>query len=463
MKKKSTSQSAFFNLRVLTASVFCLLGIAVALFAQGNRSKQSQQSNRPNGAQDAPGTQQPDVVQMVGPVMLTTNLRDLPYIAPKEEFEERVLTRYPHGTGSAQTGAPAGYGISGSKYVQSLLKNIWRPTPTMPGPLLTFDGESAAQACACAPPDSDGDVGPNHYVEAINVAFKVFDKNGNGLTGPITYNSFFAGLPGPCGSSQNDGDPFVFYDHLADRWVITDFAFPSFPGTTFYQCIAVSQTSSPVSGGWFLYALQVDPANPTFLGDYPKFGFWVSGGSPDQNAYFLMMNLFSNFTTFNGVRAYALDRASMLAGGPANAIGFTLSAADVGASYSFVAATFRTGDPPPAGRNEMVLAVDSPASNPTTLTQVHARFFHVDFATPSNSVFGVGPTHQPNAEITVDPFVEAWTNTAGFTLVPQQGTTQHLDTLGDKIMTPVVYQNRNGTESLWADQTNILNFPSGPT
>ena len=30
-------------------------------------------------------------------------------------------------------------------------------------------------------------------------------------------------------------------------------------------------------------------------------------------------------------------------------------------------------------------------------------------------------------------------------------------------MTPVVYQNRGGTESLWADQTNILNFPSGPT
>jgi hypothetical protein len=30
-------------------------------------------------------------------------------------------------------------------------------------------------------------------------------------------------------------------------------------------------------------------------------------------------------------------------------------------------------------------------------------------------------------------------------------------------MTPVVYQNRNGTESLWADQTTILNYPNGPT
>ena len=30
-------------------------------------------------------------------------------------------------------------------------------------------------------------------------------------------------------------------------------------------------------------------------------------------------------------------------------------------------------------------------------------------------------------------------------------------------MTPVVYQNRGGTESLWADQTVMLNFPNGPT
>jgi len=118
--------------------------------------------------------------------------------------------------------------------------------------------------------------------------FKVFDKNGNTLAGPTTYNSLFGPLTGtPCGASQNDGDPYALYDPLADRWVISDFAFPSFPGSSFYQCIAVSQTSDPVSGGWFLYALQVDPANPTFLGDYPKFGFWNSGGSPAQNAYFL--------------------------------------------------------------------------------------------------------------------------------------------------------------------------------
>src|SRR6266545_6678649 len=183
--RRSFNEGGFFNLRVLTASVFCLLGIAVALFAQGNRTKQSQRTSR-SGAQDAPGTQTPDVVQMVGPVMLTTNLRDLPYISHPIETEEQPLTRYPH----PKTGAPPPAAPS-SPFVQRLLKSIFRPAPTMPGPLLTFDGINEAEGqCSCVPPDSDGDVGPNHYVEAVNVAFRVFDKNGTPLTPPTTYNSF---------------------------------------------------------------------------------------------------------------------------------------------------------------------------------------------------------------------------------------------------------------------------------
>ena len=41
----------------------------------------------------------------------------------------------------------------------------------------------------------------------------------------------------------------------------------------------------------------------------------------------------------------------------------------------------------------MVLAIDSPATGGVPLTQVHARFFHVDFVTPANSTFGLGPNH----------------------------------------------------------------------
>ena len=131
MKKKSTSKSAFFNLRVLIAAVFCLAGIAVALlamgafssaFAQTKGTRASQQPARSNARQDAPGTQRPDVVQMVGPVRLDQDLRNLPYVAPKKEFEEQRLRRYPFPlTGSD---APAGAGLTGLKYVQRLLKNL---------------------------------------------------------------------------------------------------------------------------------------------------------------------------------------------------------------------------------------------------------------------------------------------------------------------------------------------------
>jgi hypothetical protein len=445
MKKSLSSRDAFFNWQVVFGIMLGGIGVFLALLSLAMFSKVSAQAA---GQTQPPTSGSPEIVQMVGPVRLDQDLRNLPYVAPKAEFEERALTRYPHpGTGGAATGASQ----KCPDLTATLLKSIWRPVPTMPPPLLTFEGVGEAQSgCGCEPPDSDGDVGPNHYVEAVNSSFKVFDKSGNTLAGPTTYNTLFAPLTGtPC-SGLNDGDPYVFYDHLADRWVVSDFAFPSFPGNSFYQCIAVSQTSDPVSGGWFLYALQVDPGNPTFLGDYPKFGFW--NNPQPGGAYFLTMNLFAGPTTFNGVRAYALDRASMLSGGPNNAVGFTIPVAGLGDSYSLVAATFRTGDPPPAGRDEFLLAIDSPATGGVTLTQVKGWLYHVDFS-GGGSTLGVGTNHSPNSLITVNGFVDAFTSTAGFTIVPQQGTTSKLDSLGDKIMTPLAYQNLSGTESLWASGT----------
>jgi len=154
-------------------------------------------------------------------------------------------------------------------------------------------------------------------------------------------------------------------------------------------------TSDPVSGGWFLYALQVDP-QPNIPWRLSKFGFWNSGGSPAQNAYFLTMNEFSNNTTFNGVRAYALDRASMLTGGPATRSG-SQSPRPLWAIPMSGRFTFRTGTAPPAGENEFLLAIDSPATGGVTLTTVKGWLFHVDFVTPANSTLGVGANHTPNA------------------------------------------------------------------
>src|SRR4029453_12113312 len=344
-------------------------------------------------------------VHLNGPVKTPTDLRHLPYLPPKEEFDEKILTRYPHGTGAPPRQAAA------PPWLQRLLKGLSRPTPKMPGPLLTFEGGAAAQFCACAPPDSAGDVGPNNYVEAINSAFAVFDKTGNMLLGPVTYNTLFGPLADgtPCAIGQNDGDPFVMYDQLADRWVISDFAFPGLPGSgPFYQCIAVSTSSDP-AGTYNLYSVQHEPSQPTWVGDYPKMALWTE--PQPGGAYNLTVNLFDGPTlSFRGVGVFAFDRQAMINGDPnPTAIAFTVPLAGVGDSYSFVPANFRTGNPPPVGRDEMVLAIDSPATGGVSLTQVHARFFHVDFVTPANSTFGVGANHTPNAEITRAPFIDAFT------------------------------------------------------
>src|SRR5438094_6370888 len=104
MKKKSTSKSAFFNLRVLLASVLCLAGIFVALLGMGAFSSVFAQAkgakNNRSSTQDAPGTQTPEVVQLIGPVILNKDLRDLPYIPPAPQILQQRLI--PHSRPNTQ-------------------------------------------------------------------------------------------------------------------------------------------------------------------------------------------------------------------------------------------------------------------------------------------------------------------------------------------------------------------------
>ncbi|MDQ6765670.1 MAG: dockerin type I domain-containing protein, partial [Verrucomicrobiota bacterium] len=408
------------------------------------------QAQGPKPSEKTPGA--PDVVAMIGPVSQDQDLRNLPYVAPSAETDEVRLMRH----------APSTKPYSGPTDPMQEIRQAAAPA-AMPTPIATYPGISSAQSgCGCLPPDTDGDVGPNHYIQSVNSSIKITDKNGNTLSGPTTYNSFFQPLAtsGTTCGTNNQGDGYVFYDHLADRYVVSDFAFINFPGVAFYQCIGVSKTSDPVAGGWWLYAVQVDSANPTFLGDYPKFALW-----PD--AYYFTVNLFSNGSTFNGVRAFALNRAQMLAGTGApnaQAVAFTIDPTTLGDQYSLVPATFRTGSAPPINRPEYLMSINSPADGSTIENQVFTYRFHVDFATPANSTFGVGANHAPDGIVSVPNFYDAFQGSGTTMIVPQPVTTAKLDTLGDKIMTPLVYQNRGGTESLWASHTinNNLNG-SGPT
>ena len=88
----------------------------------------------------------------------------------------------------------------------------------LPGPLRSFEG--IGNVDRLLPPDTNGDVGPNHYVQFVNISFAVFSKNGDLLFGPVNEATLFAGFGTGC-EQYDSGDPIALYDHLADRWLLS--------------------------------------------------------------------------------------------------------------------------------------------------------------------------------------------------------------------------------------------------
>jgi hypothetical protein len=103
------------------------------------------------------------------------------------------------------------------------------PSAPMPAPSQNFAGIGFNDVCSggqCGsgwPPDTNGDVGPNHYIQAVNQAFGIYSKSGVKLAAFTDNQLWSAAGASPCnGNSQ--GDPIVIYDALADRWILTQFA-----------------------------------------------------------------------------------------------------------------------------------------------------------------------------------------------------------------------------------------------
>src|SRR5262249_50217077 len=152
--------------------VFCVSGVFIALGGAGVYLGSSKAQAQPgSGSETATGNSAngPDVVRLVHPVAMKTNLRELPYIPPTSHILREMLDRDPW----IEIGASP---IEASRFVRlpALITGTLRPVPTMPTPLLTFDGINDDEGGGNPPPDPVGDVGPNHYVQAVNSAFKVF-------------------------------------------------------------------------------------------------------------------------------------------------------------------------------------------------------------------------------------------------------------------------------------------------
>jgi hypothetical protein len=275
-----------------------------------------------------------------------------------------------------------------------------------------------------APPDTTGDLGPNHYVQWVNLRYAIYNvsRDANGISGfslvpgfPKNGNVVWQGFGGRC-ESDNDGDPIVQYDQFADRWVLTQFAVSGQPYT---QCVAVSTGPDP-TGTYYRYSYSFGRE----FNDFPKMGVWSDG-------YYITYNMFRNGRTFSGANICALERDKMLLGQSARQIcRLTTSAA------SFEPADIEGSTLPPAGSANPLLTIGS-----TTLS---AWRYSVDWTAGTSTLTG------PVAVSGAASFSRAC---GGGACIPQPGTSQLLDSLGDRLNYRLSYRNFGTHEAM------VINHP----
>ena len=413
MKTNRTSKSAFLNTRFLFAFSLCSAGAALALLSFAA----------------SPGGHAIKGVSAFKPVVrysllngVSPKLSELPMIkTPTSGFWEAEPVRPihpPHAPPQLPVYDPV---------QQTVMAAV-----AMPSPLLTFEGMNQADGCGnCIPPDPNGAVGPNHYVEMVNSSYSVYTKTGTRLVGPVHINQLWSQLPGRC-QVDNDGDPIVVYDHLADRFVLSQFAVNGGNGP-FAQCIAVSTSPDP-TGSYYVYEFDQDVFN-----DYPHLGVW-----PD--AYFMTTNNFGGTGgTFSGAGVHAFERDKMLHGQPAREVYFDEGLVDT--SFGGMLTSNLDGQPPPLGSPSYFAEVDSQINTPSLgADALRIWKFHVDWSNPASSTFGL--SGQPNSIVPVAMWTPSQCVEAQGTCVPQLASPYQLDVIGDRLMFRLAYRNFGDHEAL---------------
>ena len=301
-----------------------------------------------------------------------------------------------------------------------------------PAPMIGFDGNNSDDNQAVigfrlAPPDTQGAVGLNYYVQWVNLTWSIYDKGtGAEVIGPLPGNSLWQSLPpGSACRDTNNGDPITLYDHAAQRWLMSQFALPG-PN---YTCLAVSQTSDP-TGAWYVWEYNYG----SLMNDYPKFGVWPDG-------YYMTVNEFSGALSATTV----FDRTAMLAGNPSPAAQY-FSIESVQSAFP-QPTNLDGGPPPPAGSpNYNIAFYDDAWGNPADILQICE--LAIDWATPANSTFAcpAGPGDPGYIDLTAAG-LSFDSNLCGYSrnCIPQPGG-QTVDSLSDRLMFPANYRNLMATK-----------------
>lgn len=276
-----------------------------------------------------------------------------------------------------------------------------------------------------APPDTNGAVGKDQYVQYVNESIAVFNKaDGALLMGPVKGHVIWKGFKSDC-AREDDGDPIVQYDKMAKRWIVTQFFIS---GKNYLECVAVSQNSD-ATGKYYRYAFNYGTHD---FNDYPKIGVWPDG-------YYVTYNIFPDGGSFGGAKVCAFDRASMLVGADA-----TQQCVQLSPQYGGLLPSDLDGSTlPPDGSPNYQVTYDT--------NKLQLFKFFVDWANPSNTHLD-GPTN-----LSVPAFTPGCGG--GGNCIPQKGTTQLLDSLADRPMYRLAYRNFGDHESLVVNQS--VDVPKG--
>jgi len=157
------------------------------------------------------------------------------------------------------------------------------------------------------PPDPNGEVGPNHYVEMVNLTFSIYSKTGTALVPPTAIGALWKGFA-VADCTDPSGDPVVLYDQFMDRWLLSQF---TTRGPEYFNCVAISATSDP-TGAYYRYAFSTGLNFP----DYPKYGNWT-------DSYVITTREFGPTNEY-GIGVYGLEKNKMVNGQPARMVAFFL-------------------------------------------------------------------------------------------------------------------------------------------
>lgn len=314
------------------------------------------------------------------------------------------------------------------------------PSQDIPDPIISFDLFS--NQGTSTPPDPVGDIGPNHYVTMSNLHFAIHNRAGALLAGPTPNNVLWSGFGGQC-QAQNAGDPIVLYDQFADRWLLTQFS-GNHAGEKF-NCVALSTSPDPM-GTYFRWQISNGPEQN--FPDYPKYGV-------GEEAYFLSTRDFApNSGPFQGVGAFALNRAEMVAGNPnPTIISFFVDNSDPELVGDGLLPMDIDGDtfPPTDSPHYFLGSMDDggPYGAPQDALNVWA--FIVDFATPENSSFALTDQVPIASMDTIFPC----TGTQGRNCIAQPDTAIGLDHQGyrQRPLHRAAYRNYGTHESIVTNQS----------